>query len=226
MTNPPLVSVVTATHQRHNLLLGRCIPSVWAQTYQPLEHLIVSDGPDPELRSQLKDLGYTTAPRTNRRLVELGRNWGLVGNAARAAGALLAAGDWICYLDDDNEFDPGHVAATVAEAERTGADLVCTAWRTPDGDLGGWAPPGTNHTDASALLHRADALRVASWQLSDRYTATGYAADGDLVDRWVAAGLRWSFLPEPTVVYHPSAGRGGAAAYRSWLAAMNAQAAR
>jgi|GEM_PF-3047704 len=27
------------------------------------------------------------------------------------------------------------------------------------------------------------------------------AADGALVDRWVAAGVPWSFLPEPTMVY-------------------------
>jgi glycosyltransferase involved in cell wall biosynthesis len=206
-----LVTVVTATHKRPGLLTERCIPSVWAQTYSPLEHLIISDGPDPELRSQLEDLGYSTAPRTNRRLVELGRNWGLVGNAARAAGAWLAAGDWVCYLDDDNEYLPEHVEVMAAEAGRAGAGLVCTAWRTPDGDAAGWAPPGVNHTDASSFLHAAGLLGVSAWQPAD-----GYAADGALVGRWVAAGVRWSFLPEPTMTYHPA----DPVAYRQWLRAM------
>jgi glycosyltransferase involved in cell wall biosynthesis len=151
-------------------------------------------------------------------VVELGRNWGGVGHAAHAAGSLLAAGEWVCYLDDDNEYLPGHVEAVVAEAQRSGADLVCTAWRTPGGDVGGWAPPGVNHTDTSSFLHRRDLLTLSCWQPGD-----GYAADGALVARWVAAGARWSFLPEPTLIYHPS---GDPAAYRQWLRATAGQAAR
>jgi glycosyltransferase involved in cell wall biosynthesis len=200
---PPLVSVITATWRRPNLLLNRCIPSVWAQTYQPVEHLIVVDGIDIDLRGQLMATGYTLTPGSGRRLVELGRHWGGVGHAGHAAGALLAAGDYICYLDDDNEYLPDHVAAMVAEAERASVDIVCTAWRTPNGGIGGRTPPGTNHTDTSSLLHRADLLRVASWA-----PEAGYAADGALVDRWVAAGVPWSFLPEPTLLYHGA--RGGA----------------
>ncbi|HEY5990554.1 MAG TPA: glycosyltransferase, partial [Streptosporangiaceae bacterium] len=138
-----------------------------------------------------------------RRYVECGRNWGGVGHAARAAGAFLAAGDWICYLDDDNEYLPGHVEVMVAEAERSGAMLVCTAWRMPDGATWGWTPPGTNRTDSSSFLHHRDLLRVDSWEPGD-----GYAADGALVERWIAAGVRWSFLPEPTLIYHGA--RGGA----------------
>ena len=200
---PPLVTIITATWKRPRMLTERCIPSVWAQTYQPLEHLVVCDGPDPGLRVRLGDLGYTPHGVTGRRLVECGRNHGGVGNAPRAVGAWLAAGEWICYLDDDNEYLPGHVQAMMAEADRTGVPLVCTAWRTPDGGVAGWAPPGTNRTDASSILHRADLLGVASWA-----PEAGYAADGALVDRWVAAGVPWSFLPEPTMVYHGA--RGGA----------------
>jgi glycosyltransferase involved in cell wall biosynthesis len=193
----PLVTVVTATWQRPKLLTERCIPSVAAQTYPSIEHLIICDGQDPKLCAQLGAIGYQARPGSRRRLVELGRNWGMVGNAARAVGAWLAAGDWIAYLDDDNEFDPDHVQMMVREAVDKGAALVCTAWRTPDGQVAGWAPPGTNRTDASSILHHRDLLKVACWQPGD-----GYAADGALVDRWVAAGVPWSFLPEPTLLYH------------------------
>jgi len=202
-----LVSIVTATWKRPRMLTERCIPSVWAQTYQPIEHLIVVDGRDVPLRRRLAGLGYSADgevySRMTRRVVELGRNHGGVGNAPRAVGAWLAAGEWVCYLDDDNEYLPGHVQAMMAEAERSGAALVCTAWRGSDGHVAGWAPPGTNRTDASSLLHRADLLSVASWA-----PEAGYAADGALVDRWVAAGVPWSFLPEPTMVYWGP--RGGA----------------
>jgi glycosyltransferase involved in cell wall biosynthesis len=198
----PLVTVVTPTWRRPNLLINRCIPSVQAQTYQPIEHLVVIDGQDTDLRGQLMSLGYTLTPGSPRRLVECGRNWGGVGHTARAAGAILAGGEWICYLDDDNEYLSGHVEAMVAEADRTGAALVCTAWRMPDGATWGWTPPGVNHTDSSSFLHRAELLQIASWA-----PETGYAADGALVGRWVAAGVPWSFLPEPTMVY--GGARGG-----------------
>ena len=192
----PLVTVVTPTWKRPSLLTEQCIPSVAAQTYQPIEHLIIGDGTDPHLLGRLAHIGYTPYGVMGRRYIECGRNWGGVGHAARAAGAWLAAGEWICYLDDDNQYLPGHVEAMVAEAERAGVPLVCTAWRMPDGATWGWAPPGTNRTDSSSFLHHRDLLKVSSWQPGD-----GYAADGALIDRWVAAGVRWSFLPEPTMCY-------------------------
>jgi glycosyltransferase involved in cell wall biosynthesis len=198
----PLVTVVTPTWRRPNLLVNRCIPSVWAQTYRPLEHLIVSDGPDPPLRHRLAQLGYTAAGIQGRRFVECGRNWGGVGHVPRAAGAWLAAGQWICYLDDDNEYLPEHVAVMVAEGQRAGVPLVCTAWRMPNGGTLGATPPGTNRTDSSSFLHLAELLGVAAWAPGD-----GYTADGALIDRWIAAGVAWSFLPEPTMIYH-GPGRG------------------
>ena len=199
----PLISVITPTWKRPRILTERCIPSIWAQTYSPMEHLIVGDGLDPDLRYRLGELGYTPHGVTGRRYVECGRNHGGVGHAPRAAGAFLAAGDWIAYLDDDNEYLPGHVEAMVAEAERARVPLVCTAWRMPDGATWGWAPPGTNRTDSSSFLHHRDLLKVAAWQPAD-----GYAADGALIDRWIAAGVAWSFLEEPSMVY--GGARGGA----------------
>ena len=52
----PTVSVVTPTWQRHDLLMDRCIPSVAAQDYPDVEHVICSDGPDPDLAERLAPL--------------------------------------------------------------------------------------------------------------------------------------------------------------------------
>jgi hypothetical protein len=48
-TGIPQVTIVTPTWQRHDLLLNRAIPSVQAQGYPGVEHLVISDGPDPPL---------------------------------------------------------------------------------------------------------------------------------------------------------------------------------
>jgi glycosyltransferase involved in cell wall biosynthesis len=43
----PLVSIITPTWQRPDLMRG-CIENVRAQSYRPLEHVIISDGPERE----------------------------------------------------------------------------------------------------------------------------------------------------------------------------------
>ena len=197
----PLISIVTATWRRPRMLTRRCLPSVYAQTHRPLEHLVISDGADPQLRSVFERT--SSEPGFTIRYLELAAHIGGVGAEPRRVGAAAAAGEWIAYLDDDNEYLPGHIAGMLAEAERSGALLVCTAWRTPDGGVGGWSPPGTNRTDSSSFLHHRSLLELSTWRHED-----GYAADGALVDRWVAGGVRWSFLDEPTLVYHGA--RGGA----------------
>ncbi len=63
------MSVITPTWQRHAVLTSRCIPSVTAQTYVPVEHVIVSDAPDQTLRSRIANsiwehLGPQSAART------------------------------------------------------------------------------------------------------------------------------------------------------------------
>ena len=65
----PLVSVITPTWQRADLLVNRCIPSVQAQDYPVVEHIIVSDGPDQLLRDYMETrrLDRRGAMRTGRR---------------------------------------------------------------------------------------------------------------------------------------------------------------
>jgi GT2 family glycosyltransferase len=52
---PKVVTVITPTWQRHEYLFDRCIPSVMNQTYAYTEHIVVSDGPDPELRMLIEN---------------------------------------------------------------------------------------------------------------------------------------------------------------------------
>jgi glycosyltransferase involved in cell wall biosynthesis len=71
-----LVSVITPTWQRATLLLD-AVRNLREQAYRPLEHVVVSDGPDPALRAIMSDLGGETDGVTTR-FVELGRNWSSV----------------------------------------------------------------------------------------------------------------------------------------------------
>lgn len=201
----PLVTVVTATWKRPRTILERAVPSLAAQHYQPVEHLIVTDGYDPDLNRTLRNAGYDEDSRTHR-LVCLGRNQsapemvrGGVGVVPRLVGSWLAAGEYITYLDDDNELLPDGLGKLVDALEDSGADFACSRWHDgPDGLVAGWSPPGRGRTDTGSIMHRASTLRHGSWD-----PQIGYENDGALVEKWSAAGCRWVFVDEPTFVLHP-----------------------
>ena len=205
-TVTPLVTVVTATWGRPRTILERAIPSLAAQDYKPLQHIIVTDGFDPGLNEVLHGAGYSE-DSPDRRLVWLGRNQshpdmvhGGVGVIPRQVGAWLAAGEYITYLDDDNTLLPHHISTLAAALADSGADFACCRWHEghEGGGISGSEPPGCGRTDTGSIMHRAATLRHGTWD-----PAAGYGNDGALVERWIAAGCRWVFVNEPTYVLHP-----------------------
>jgi Glycosyl transferase family 2 len=216
-----VISVVTPTHQNWDPL-RRAIASLDAQTFTDWQHVVVADGPDPELRDHMADLGYAAHGR--RVFVELGRNWhgflggdaapqdpsmpgarggrGSRGAVTAMAGTHLAAGEWVTYLDADCEYTEKHLELCWRALEATGADFVFTRMRRLlDGrfwDLIGDGTPGYGRIDGNVVVHRADLLRHANWR-------RGGDSDWDLIGRWVGAGARWEYVPEVTVDWHHAA---------------------
>ena len=191
----PLVTAVTPTWQRHGLLLSRCVPSVAKQDYGALEHVVVSDGPDPVLREKFAALPMV-------RFEELPEHpaaaqW---GHHARLHGIDLAKGDYIAYLDDDNSWRRGHVAALVAALEETGAGFAYGKMHVHGrGEyLIGTDPPAEGQIDTSMIIHRRELLDLATW----RWFAGIPTIDWDLVSRWMAAGATWVRVPHVTSDYY------------------------
>ena len=198
-----LVTIVTATWGRPRTILRHAIPSVRRQTYPDIEHLIVTDGYDPELNAILAAEGYTP-DGDRRRLVWLGRNWsGFInndgmGDVCRLTGSYLAAGDYIGYLDDDNDLTPDHVQKFVDLLERDNADLVLCPWDE-------WPDPAAHVADSNSFMHRAALLKTDSWSVRD-----GRTADSHLVNRWIGDGAKWSYHTDWTVTlgrHHGGHGR-------------------
>jgi glycosyltransferase involved in cell wall biosynthesis len=93
-----LVSVVIPTRNRPELVL-RAIASVAGQTYRNLEIIVVIDGPDSQTEAALR-----TFPDPRLRVLALPESLG--GSDARNAGIAAADGEWIAFLDDDDEWLP------------------------------------------------------------------------------------------------------------------------
>lgn len=127
----PLVSVVTPTRGRADLLISRALRSALAQTLQNIEIIVVIDGPDPVTEAAL-----ATVQDSRLRVIALPHPVG--GSEARNVGVQAARAQWIALLDDDDEWLPHKLEAQLRLAQTTvqPRPIVACHWimRTPRGD--------------------------------------------------------------------------------------------
>lgn len=97
------ISVVIPTRNRSSLI-SVAVQSVLQQTWMDLEVIVVIDGPDPDTELALAQL---TDPR--QRVITLPQSGG--ATKARNAGVQVAQGDWVAFLDDDDEWYPNKLEA-------------------------------------------------------------------------------------------------------------------
>lgn len=207
----PLVNVLTPTWQRHELLMG-CIENVRIQTYRPLEHVIVSDGPDAPLSTRVHaeaDRDYWDHEHDGRHVpiafVDLGRNWStFLPNAYCYApvtvATFLATGDYHLWLADDERMDPDHIESLVTALETTGADFAYSkvemSWY--DNRSAPWVI-GTDPPQLGQItncLYRADLLKHGLYVHGD-----DRASDWATIEQWIAAGATWAFTGRETMTH-------------------------
>ncbi len=188
----PLISVVTATWQRHNLLLSRCLPSVQAQEYPAVEHVVVSDGPDAALARTLPGLHQLGVHDDAARF----------GHRARMHGIRLARGEFIAYLDDDDSWRPSHLRVLMDALQQAGAGFAYSRviMHTPGGlvRIGDGPPAQGRILPSSGMLHRREILATSTWQDEPG------APDWQLVRRWLEAGVTYVSVDAETVDYFPA----------------------
>lgn len=96
----PEVSVIIPTYNRAQLI-GRAVRSVLAQTYPSFEVIVVDDGSTDDTPARVQALAQAD-PRV--RYVRHETNQG--AQAARNTGIQVAKGDYIAFLDSDDEWLP------------------------------------------------------------------------------------------------------------------------
>jgi glycosyltransferase involved in cell wall biosynthesis len=110
------VSVVIPTRDRPQLLL-RAINSVLSQTHQEIEVIVVVDKPDQDTVSAVQSVDDPH--------VQLIVNpYSLTAAGARNAGADHATGEWLAFLDDDDEWLPNKLGRQIAFASGRAPSLV------------------------------------------------------------------------------------------------------
>lgn len=201
-----LVSVVTGTYNRHELLLG-AIENIRQQTYRPLEHIIVADGPDDWLRDVARYELAETQGDVPIVFQELGF-WssGLFTDSMSAApfmvAQLLARGEYqIWWADDERALVPDHIEKLVNLLELYDADFVYPkvemTWPNSDRKVViGGNPP--RRGDFTHCLYRRDLLDKGMLFR----THVGSGTDADCLERVMGQpGIRYAFLPEVTFTH-------------------------
>ena len=197
----PLVTVVITTYRRPKLA-QRAVKSVLAQNYQPVDIIVVEDGSDNGIEAWLQAEGLSHIRYMRHR-----ENMGLA--AARNTGLLNARGEYIAYLDDDDEWLPEKLKKQVdlAETKRNAFQIFyCgTISETEGGQvvrvpnlsgpiygamMSGWTPP------QSACLFRKQALEWIGG--FDENLVSGI--DHDIWMECAVAGYKVDFIEEALVI--------------------------
>lgn len=126
MAESDLVSVVVPTYYRNDMLRD-AVASVRAQTYDPVEVIVVDGSGEAHARPVARDTGVRYVAQD----VDRGPH------AARDRGAELARGDYVAFLDDDDRYRPEKLERQVPLL----GDGVGVVYCGIDDDEFGVAPP-------------------------------------------------------------------------------------
>lgn len=195
----PLVSVITPTWQRHDLLFGRCIPSVRAQDYPAVEHLVISDGPDEVLSTAFSMTGLDNPPRYYE--VDWHDPDEHYGHYARLTGIAHALGEYITYCDDDDSLRPGHCAKMAAALDsdpQAGFAVSRMVSHHAHPVTVGWGPLAPGNVGSPMIMHRTWVLEHGTWG------PASWKEDWELVERWLDAGIKYVNVDAETSDVWPS----------------------
>lgn len=206
----PLVSVRIPTWRGHEQLCGRTLPSVLHGTYENVEVLVCSDGPDADARRAVEEVAARD-PRV--RYLELPQRptypehpqniWRVGGAHAVNATLDAARGAVIAPLDHDDAFTATHVEDLLTVLDRAGGDFaygqaMCELREGP-WVIGGSAPLVYGNVQHGAVMHTSRLAHVAidpdCWLLPE-------PGDWNCWRRMVSTGAQAAFLERPVLVHY------------------------
>lgn len=126
MQKSALVTAVITTYKRPIKTVQRAVQSVVNQTYENLEIILVNDNPEDEKMSE--DLLQLCSKFCRNVIYEqMPRNSG--ANSARNHGARMAKGEFIAFLDDDDEWAERKIELQMDKMTNKEVGIVyCNTW--------------------------------------------------------------------------------------------------
>jgi glycosyltransferase involved in cell wall biosynthesis len=179
--------------------LTKALASAAAQTLAPIEVIVVDNGLSPHERPSV----------ANVRMIQ-GR--GASAGAARNDGVLAARGEWVAFLDSDDLWKPGHLAAVGAIVSQRPEVATCFGGAvhvSDEGQVMAVFRPREHHATLRGLLtRRLQPTTSATAARRDALLEVGGFFEGfkvgvEDVDLWWRLAARWpcAVQAEPLVTY-------------------------
>lgn len=203
----PLVSVVMTVHNQGSEILG-AVQSVLDQTFADWELIVWDDGSTRQTTLQLLDELQAQEANDARLSIFSAPNQGVV--KARNAGAGVARGAYLVFLDPDDQLQPTYLEKAVCALQSLPDRAVCAPWVRivghPEHEM--WLTEPLTWP----LIRQTNLLPVASVVSASAFRSVGgfRAAmskgweDWDLWVRLAAHGYTSVTLPEPLFIYRYS----------------------
>lgn len=203
----PGVSVIVPVHNRASIV-GRALESILTQTFRDFEIIVIDDGSADNLRAAVAQFEDSRI-----RCVSLPHRRGAA--AARNAGITVSRGEWIAFLDSDDEWLPQKLERQVAALEQPGFDAAYSACLRQPGD----APPevrpkgslaGGDVLDAFLARRHPITPSVVIVRRTALKRAAGFdealpsAEDIDLWLRLASTGCRFAAIQDSLAIKHDS----------------------
>ena len=118
----PLVTVIIATRNRCSLL-SRALKSVSTQTYRNLEVIVVDDASEDDTSRAVDEFRHCF-----KNLEWIHNDEPRGGAAARNRGIRNASGEYIAFLDDDDEWLPDKMEKQITIMERDSSIGLTSCW--------------------------------------------------------------------------------------------------
>lgn len=154
MNQRPLISVVVPIYNAEKFL-HKCVDSILAQSYRPLEVILVDDG-STDGSPAICDAYATKDPRVRAVHQE---NGGV--SAARNRGTQASRGDYVCYVDADDYVDADLLQRLYGGMEEGRGEISVCGVRFEDAQ-GGLLPP--KQEPVRAVLTGERALETMLYQ--------------------------------------------------------------
>jgi hypothetical protein len=206
----PLVSITVATRDRTDLLVGRALPSLLAQTHDHLEVLVVGDAALPEVAEGVAAVGdprvhYANLSQRVTAHPDPNRHWLAGSTMARNEAARRASGRWLLHFDDDDYLRPEAIASLLELARERRAEVAYGGFEQHDseGSLArslAFPPRSGSFGWQGALVHGE--LRFFERELVAAHL--GLPGDAYLLERMLRVGVRFAMLDDVVWDYFPS----------------------
>lgn len=98
------VSIIVPSYKRHKNLFSRAIESLLNQSYENIEIVVIDDNGNESLATYRKELNDYIKKLNNPKIKYIQNPKNLGGALSRNEGIKNATGDYITFLDDDDEY--------------------------------------------------------------------------------------------------------------------------